>query len=270
MARSPIPSARYADVPAAQLPAAIAKLQRRLAAILAVPAPTDADEIGLRAEAICTRSNETYREIFGPDSRQAQEAAVKRTPFYDLNATDWQDDLKAFEDERRLVAGRIETTIALLEEKLSDAGPLTASIPLSEPMADLTSGPVFLVHGRDGPAKIEVARVLERAGLEVTILHEQPNGGRTIVEKFEDHAGAAAFAVVLLTPDDEGGPTGEPTRPRARQNVVGEMFWFAGKLGRTRVCALRKGDVEIPSDFAGVAYTEMDDRGAWKQELLRE
>jgi predicted nucleotide-binding protein len=48
------------------------------------------------------------------------------------------------------------------------------------------------------------------------------------------------------------------------------MFWLAGKLGRDRVCALVKGDVEIPSDFAGVAYTEMDDRGAWKGELLRE
>jgi predicted nucleotide-binding protein len=48
------------------------------------------------------------------------------------------------------------------------------------------------------------------------------------------------------------------------------MFWFAGKLGRKRVCALKKGDLEIPSDFAGVVYTEMDERGAWKQELLRE
>jgi predicted nucleotide-binding protein len=48
------------------------------------------------------------------------------------------------------------------------------------------------------------------------------------------------------------------------------MFWFAGKLRRKRVCALRKGDIEIPSDFAGVVYTEMDDRGAWKTALLRE
>jgi predicted nucleotide-binding protein len=59
-------------------------------------------------------------------------------------------------------------------------------------------------------------------------------------------------------------------RGRARQNVIGEMFWFAGKLGRKHVCALKKGDVEMPSDFAGVVYTEMDDPGAWKQRLLRE
>jgi predicted nucleotide-binding protein len=45
--------------------------------------------------------------------------------------------------------------------------------------------------------------------------------------------------------------------------VIGEMFWFATKLGRSRVCALRSGDVEVPSDFSGVVYTNVDDRGAW-------
>jgi predicted nucleotide-binding protein len=48
------------------------------------------------------------------------------------------------------------------------------------------------------------------------------------------------------------------------------MFWFAGKLGRDRVCALTKGDVEMPSDFVGIVYTNMDDAGGWKTELLKE
>ena len=59
-------------------------------------------------------------------------------------------------------------------------------------------------------------------------------------------------------------------KPRARQNVVGEMFWFAGKPGRTRVCALRTADVEIPSDFAGLACTKTDESGARRTGLLRE
>jgi predicted nucleotide-binding protein len=129
---------------------------------------------------------------------------------------------------------------------------------------------VLIVHGHDDPAKMEVARLITRAGLNAVILHEQANAGRTIIEKFEEHGGSAGFAVVLLTPDDVGGPDRERLRPRARQNVIGEMFWFAGKLSRQRVCALKKGDVEMPSDFAGVGYTEMDDRGAWKTELLKE
>ena len=117
---------------------------------------------------------------------------------------------------------------------------------------------------------MEVARLIERSGLNAIILHEQPNAGRTIIEKFEDHGGAAGFAVAILTPDDVGGPDASHLQPRARQNVIGELFWFAGKLGRKRVCALLKGRVEMPSDFAGVGYTEMDERGAWKAELLKE
>ena len=49
-----------------------------------------------------------------------------------------------------------------------------------------------------------VARFPETLGLEPIILHEQANAGRAIIEKFEDHADDVAFAVVLLTPDDEG------------------------------------------------------------------
>jgi predicted nucleotide-binding protein len=129
---------------------------------------------------------------------------------------------------------------------------------------------VFIVHGHDELAKTQVARFLERAGLNPIILHEQKNAGRTIIEKFEHHGTVAGFAVVLLTHDDVGGPNEKELQPRARQNVIGEMFWFAGKFGRDRVCALKKGDLELPSDFAGVIYTEMDDRGAWKTDLLRE
>ena len=114
---------------------------------------------------------------------------------------------------------------------------------------------------------------MERLGYEAVILHEQPNEGRTIIEKFEKHGEAAGFAVVLLTPDDIGGPKGTTTehlRERARQNVVAELFYFIGKLGRSRVCALKKGDIEVPSDFAGVVYTTMDSGGGWKQELAKE
>ncbi len=77
-------------------------------------------------------------------------------------------------------------------------------------------------------------------------------------------------AVVILTPDEVGGVDKDSLRPRARQNVIGEMFWFAGRLGRERVCALVKGNIEMPSDFAGVVYTQMDDGGAWKTKLLQE
>lgn len=136
--------------------------------------------------------------------------------------------------------------------------------------ATVVTNQVFVVHGRDEAAKKEVAHFIERAGLEAVILHEQPNEGKTIIEKFEKHGGAAGFAVIVATPDDVGGLSPTELKPRARQNVIGEMFWFAGRLGRDRVCALVKGDIELPSDFAGVGYTPMDDHGSWKTKLLRE
>ena len=160
----------------------------------------------------------------------------------------------------------LKRAIQALEDKIADLGEVTSQEP-AVVSAELSKD-VFIVHGHASLAKAEVARLIERAGLNAVILYEQPNAGRTIIEKFEGHGGSAGFAVVLLTPDDVGGPDREQLRPRARQNVIGKMFWFAGELGRQRVCALKKGDVEMPFDFADVGYTEMDDRGAWKTELL--
>jgi len=98
-----------------------------------------------------------------------------------------------------------------------------------------TTAAIFVVHGQDTARKLEVARFIERiTGRRPTILHEQPNRGRTIIEKFEVHAGDAGFAVVLLTGDDVGGSNADSLQPRARQNVVLELGFFMGTLGRGR------------------------------------
>lgn len=129
---------------------------------------------------------------------------------------------------------------------------------------------VFIVHGHDGEARETVARFIGNLGLEPIILHEQANKGRTVIEKVEANSDVG-FAVVLLTPDDFGRSKDEENlEPRARQNVLLELGYFIGKHGRDKVCALRRGQVSIPSDFAGVVWEEMDDRGAWKQALARE
>lgn len=129
---------------------------------------------------------------------------------------------------------------------------------------------VFIVHGRNDEAKETVARFLQQIGLLPVILHEQPSLGRTIIEKFERYS-RVGFAVVLLTRDDVGGQAGSPEQSyRARQNVVFEMGYCIGKLGRRRVCALRERGVELPSDVSGIIYVDYDNLGAWKLELARE
>ena len=133
-------------------------------------------------------------------------------------------------------------------------------------------GGIFLVHGRDEAVKETVARFLDRVTESgVTILHEQADRGRTIIEKFEEHAAAAGYAVVLLTGDDEGRMRGEDElRPRARQNVILELGFFVGTLGRGQVALLYGEGVELPSDIQGVLFLPLDEGGVWKTKLAGE
>lgn len=110
------------------------------------------------------------------------------------------------------------------------------------------------MHGRDDGAKNEVALFLSSIGLEPIILHTRPNRGRHLLTKFQEESEGAGFAVVLITPDDEGALIGGTLQKRARQNVVFELGFFIGRLGTPNVVALVKGDVERPSDFDGIGY----------------
>jgi predicted nucleotide-binding protein len=150
--------------------------------------------------------------------------------------------------------------------------PQTAQSGASAPLAQVRANSrVFLVHGHDDGAKDLVARFMDKLKIEAIILHEQPNEGRTIIEKFEAYSDVG-FAVVLMTPDDIGASAASPDKlvKRARQNVVLELGYFTGKIGRNRVCALHKPGVEIPSDIHGVLYVELDNGGGWKTKLAQE
>lgn len=57
---------------------------------------------------------------------------------------------------------------------------------------------------------------------------------------------------------------------RARQNVVFELGYFIGRLKRSHVAALVKGDVEVPSDITGFAYIGVDNEGYWKLKIAQE
>lgn len=136
--------------------------------------------------------------------------------------------------------------------------------------AVLPSSRVFVVHGHDEATREAVARFLEKLDLEAVILHEQPDQGRTIIEKFTDHADVS-FAIVLLTADDIGGVKSAPQeqlKARARQNVILELGYFLGRLGRERVCALYEDGVDIPSDYRGVLFVPL--QSEWRLSLARE
>ena len=136
-------------------------------------------------------------------------------------------------------------------------------------------GPIFVVHGHDEAVLHAAVRLAEKTtDREVIVLREQPNSGRTLIEKFEELASSSAFAIVLVTGDDIGGPKTAASMgdlsERARQNVVFELGFFFGKLGRKRVAVLLSEGVEKPSDIEGLVYNPIDPAGAWKTSLVRE
>ncbi len=135
----------------------------------------------------------------------------------------------------------------------------------------LDSGKVFVVHGHDTRLFNQVARYLEKMGLSQITLSEQPGMGKTIIEKLE-HYKNVHYAVVLLTPDDTGKAATQDgnARPRARQDLVLELGFFVGFLGRSHVGALYDESVELPSDYLGVEYIKIDAEGGWKLKLAHE
>ncbi len=145
--------------------------------------------------------------------------------------------------------------------------------PIASKVSTKGRAKVFVVHGHDEAMKQSVARTLMKLKLEPIILHEQPDSGKTIIEKFERDSDVG-FAVILLSPDDMGykkDDGAKKAKPRARQNVIFELGYFVGKLGRNKVMALKRGDdLEVPSDLSGVVYTPFDDHGAWRLKLVKE
>lgn len=122
---------------------------------------------------------------------------------------------------------------------------------------------VFIVHGHDNAMRLEITRIITNLGLKPVVLQEAPDSGLTILEKLERDTNRSAYAVVLLSPDDEGysvakGPSS--AKKRARQNVILELGLVIGKLGRSKVAVLHQGDVELPSDIGGLVYIEYNSR----------
>lgn len=151
---------------------------------------------------------------------------------------------------------------------------------------EISNRKIFIVHGRELNIVDSVSNYLQSIELKPIVLQEQPDDSLSfIMEKFEEHANSVIFAIVLLTPDDVASSasklvsdkdkqkfSGEDNKfiaplERARQNVVLELGYFLGKLGYEKVCIIKSGDLEFPSDLSGVLYIQHDSSDAWKAKL---
>lgn len=243
----------------------IARLRKRLEQVVAFNPHEFQDRNDGRIDALETSIDQALADTFGPGSvdymRYAGAKTIDRAPMImgrRITLDELQQGLSRGKDR---AAALLTSALEALEERRGDVSEASS---VAQRPRDFGRR-IFLVHGHDEAAKEAVARFLELLQFEVIILHEKANKGKTVIEKFETHADVA-FAVVLLTPDDVM-PDGSA---RARQNVVLELGYFIGRLTRERVCAFRKGNVDLPSDILGVVYTPMDDAGAWRQALAKE
>ena len=219
------------------------------------------------------RTKLAISSVFGEDSSHVKE--FTRISFHSLliSHNKYENEIR---DHEAHITGLqnscslLESMIEEIEEYWEDENQESISPP-DHGNKQTKANEVFVIHGRNNESKVTVARFLEHLGLKPVILHEQSNQGRTIIEKFEQHA-QVWFAVALLTPDDVGALREDTKnlKPRARQNVIFEFGYFIGRLGRNRVCALTKGDVEIPSDYEGVVYISLDEAEGWKMKLVKE
>jgi predicted nucleotide-binding protein len=223
--------------------------------------------------------DDALADAFGkgtPEYDRYREAATFTYPLRVSHPTPLHEKREALERRRLRSFALLKQAVGALSRQLDEL-PVAAAPSAPEPkeakQAKQPERPnrIFIVHGHDNEAKQTVARFISQLGLQEVILHEQVSQGRTIIEKLEANSDVG-FAVVLLTPDDEGRPRGAgELRQRARQNVIAELGYFVGHLKRDKVCALVKGDVEFPSDFSGVVFVPFEAASNhWKIELAKE
>lgn len=213
-------------------------------------------------------------EKFGSDSQYSttmrsfpwQETGAGIYSAFDYQQERERDHQNAFRRQMDQSKGIIQSAVDALTERISEVNEDESSMSGS-----FDPKKVFIVHGHNDSVKQTVARTLENIGLTPVILAEQPDKGRTVIEKFENEGNDVGFAVVLLTADDKGRKNkARSLQSRARQNVVFEMGYFMALLGRERVMLLLQDGVEEPSDLKGVVYTKLDKDGAWKYKLVKE
>lgn len=198
---------------------------------------------------------EILRRSFSDDTLLNEYKSIQLAKYYG----DWQDHLDIHQR-------RVEKRIAFLESVFTRIakGLIPEDVGSESPVSP-NGRRVFIIHGHDEASKSQLARLVERLGLTPIILAEQPNRGRTLIEKLERHSNVG-FAIAILTPDD----IAVDNVARARQNVIWELGHFEGKLGRDRICILLTPGVEIPSDLRGIAYYELDRGGGWQYKVAKE
>jgi predicted nucleotide-binding protein len=139
--------------------------------------------------------------------------------------------------------------VQALIRSIEQAFEIRAHSELATPITE--SGPcVFITHGSAADWR-EVQSHIERViGIKTIELAQQPNLGRSVLEKLQEESNKCNSAVIVMTGDDADASGA----PRARENVLHEIGFFQAKFGLSRVCLLHQEGTNIPSNIHGLVY----------------
>jgi hypothetical protein len=216
--------------------AGIERLQRRIEEVKKFDPQTVTEQYNIpERDRLSAAIDDALVRTFGSDTveynRYKDAASFDNGPHnyaYEVPIHDVRQSLNRSKASTLALLGQ---AVQSLEEQLGEEGALAAVVTAPEVTPKLDQSKIFVVHGHDEGARESIARFIQAIGFQPIILHERANEGRTVIEKVEAH-GDVGFAVVLLTPDDEGRAAGGTLAPRARQNVLLELGYFIGRLGR--------------------------------------
>jgi len=109
---------------------------------------------------------------------------------------------------------------------------------------------IFLSHG-SSQDWMKVQNYIERdLKIQTLELAQEPNKGRTVLQKLNEESDKCSYCVVVMTGDDKV----LDTETRARENVMHEIGFFQGKYGLEKVCLLYEEGTNIPSNIHGLVY----------------
>jgi predicted nucleotide-binding protein len=191
-------------------------------------------------------------ENFKPDSSQSK-SVIKAMRIH----TEGNGEPEFIEKIELLMGSLYSAKVALEDDTFGEIGHTARA------KSPAYSNKIFVVHGHDHALKAECEVLLTNIGLTPIVLHREPDQGRTIIEKIEQHSDVG-YAIILMTPDEISYLANEKAKPeserklenRSRPNVIFEFGYFVGKLGRNRVCCVVKDSTSRPSDIDGLIYKD--------------
>lgn len=166
--------------------------------------------------------------------------------FAPINAEPGVEMSEGAEERMQFRRSQLET----LRRTIDHIFEIRSNSELAVPESNSPSPRVFISHGRANDWR-EVQSYIERdIGIPTLELAQEPNLGRTVLQKLEQETSNCTSAVIVMTGDDADA---EGNR-RARENVLHEIGFLQAKYGLSAVCLLHEEDTSIPSNIHGLVY----------------